>query len=165
MGTSIKKISIVFVAAVSLAAFGCTKKGANCGNAVDEGMEVQKAHLSGMDDAMKGKMKDVALSHCKDDKWSDDVLQCMSEAKADTDFKICQAKLTPEQEGSMQKSMKELMMSSSKRAPASGAGSVAAGSATAGSAATGSAAAAGSGNGSVLTEEQLQQLANEHKDD
>ncbi len=144
-----KNISILLVAAGSLAAFGCTKKGADCGKAVDKGMEVQKAHLSSMDDTMKGKMKDVALSHCKDDKWSDDVLQCMSEAKADTDFKICQAKLTPEQEGRMQKSMKELMMSSGKMAPASGAGS---------------AAAAGSGNGSGLTAAQLQQLADEHKD-
>jgi hypothetical protein len=42
--------------------------------------------MSGMDDQLKSKMKAVALSHCKDGKWSDDVVQCMSEAKADTDL-------------------------------------------------------------------------------
>ena len=121
-GTSLKNISIVFVAAVSLAASGCSKKAADCGKAVDKGAELQKAHMAGMDEALKGKMKDVALSHCKDDKWPDDVLQCMTEAKADTDFKACQSKLTPEQKDSMQKSMKDLMAG---MAPAGGSGAMA----------------------------------------
>ncbi len=134
-----KKILIVIVAAHSLAAFGCTNKRADCGKAVDNGTEVQKADLpTGIDDKKKGKMKDLAMSHCKDDKWADDVLQCMSEAKTGTDFKSCQSRLTPEQKGSMQNAMSELMAregmapagrDSSAPAGGSGAGSAAAGTA------------------------------------
>ncbi|HEX4456469.1 MAG TPA: hypothetical protein VIA18_00785 [Polyangia bacterium] len=131
-----KRISLALVVGLSVAVSGCAKKGvgADCGKAVANGVEVQKAHLAAMDEATKDKMKDVALSRCQDDKWSEDVLQCMSEAKADTDFKTCQGKLTPEQHRSMQQAMKNLAAAgSSGKAPANRAGSVGATAGSAGS--------------------------------
>ncbi|HEY0253020.1 MAG TPA: hypothetical protein VGC41_15900 [Kofleriaceae bacterium] len=133
-----QKISNVLAAALSLASFSCAKKSAEtqtsdkshpvpeCGRAIDNGAELQKAHMAGVDDKMKGKMKDVALSHCKDDKWSDDVLQCMTEAKSDTDFKACQGRLTADQKDSMQKSLRDLKTAAGAMAPAGGDGSAAA---------------------------------------
>ena len=125
-----KKISIVFVAALSLAAFGCAKSASGSGEAAYKDRPVltvarqsttvwwsRRPPAAGMDDKMNGKMKDVAMSHCKDDKWSDDVVQCMSEAKTDTDFQTCQGRLTPEQKDGVQKAMKDLKTAGGGMAP------------------------------------------------
>ena len=70
---------------LSLAAFGCKKKG-DCDSAINNMMEVSKADMAkGMDDKMMDKMKGIAMSHCKDDKWPDDALKCMKEAKSNAD--------------------------------------------------------------------------------
>jgi hypothetical protein len=141
-----KKMSIVFVAALSLAAIGCKKKGGDCAKAIANSMELSKADLGSADDKTKAKMKDLGVSHCKDDKWSDEVVQCMTDAKAEAEAKNCYGKLTPEQQDKMNRSMME--------APPH-AGSDMAGSAAAGSAppsadgSAGSAAPAGSGSGSA----------------
>jgi hypothetical protein len=65
---------------------------------------------------MMQKMKDVGLQHCRDDKWSDDVVKCMVEAKAETDAQACYGKLSAEQQDKMNKAAMALMK------PAGGAG-------------------------------------------
>jgi hypothetical protein len=151
-----KNLSIMFVVSLSLAAFGCKKKGgADCVKAIANSMEVSKADMAkmpGVDDKMMEKMKDLGTQHCKDDKWSDDTIKCMSDAKSQTDAQACYSKMTPDQKDKMTKAMMDLMMP-----PGGGAG--AAGGATGGSAgaATGSdtgaagSAAAGSAAGATDT--------------
>ena len=74
------KLSLVFVAGLAFATFGCKKKGggADCDKAINHSMELSKADMAkmpGMDDKTMEKMKDIGLQHCKDDKWPDDVAQ------------------------------------------------------------------------------------------
>ncbi len=146
-----KKISIVFVAALALAAFGCKKKsadsgsgsatgsgsgavaaggggGGDCSAAIANSMEVAKANITkmpGVDDKMLAQMRDLGLQHCTDDKWSDDVVKCMTGAKTQADAQACYGKLTPEQQDAMNKGMIHLMT------PPGGAGSAGSGSAPA----------------------------------
>jgi hypothetical protein len=94
---------------------------------------------------MLAKMKDLGVQHCKDDKWSDETVKCMSDAKTQGDAQGCYTKMAPEQQEKMTKAMMELMMPSGGAGAGAGAG---AGSAAAGSAAAdGSAAAGGSAAG------------------
>jgi hypothetical protein len=132
-----KTISIVFVAALSLAALGC-KKGADCGKAMDNSMELGKADMAKMPGAegMMGKLKDLGVQRCTDDKWSAEVVQCMIDAKTKDDGKTCYSKLTPEQQGKMNKAAMEIMM------PTHGAGHMAG--AAGGGEAPGSAGGSGS---------------------
>ncbi len=149
-----KKISIVVIAALSLAAFGCKKKsagsgsgsgavggGGDCSAAIANSMEVSKAEMTkmpGVDDNALAKMRDLAVKHCTDDKWSDDVIKCMVGAKTQAEAQGCYGKLTPEQQDTMNKAMIHMMAP-----PTGGAGSAgtaaeagsAAGSGSAGSAA------------------------------
>ncbi len=137
------KISFVFVAALSVAAFGCKKKGADCAKAINNSMELSKADMSkmpGMDDKMMEKMKDLGMQHCKDDKWSDDVLKCMSDAKTETDAQACYGKLPHDQQEKMNQDMMNMMKSG-----AGAAGGAAPGGA--GGAAGGSGGAAGGAPG------------------
>jgi hypothetical protein len=136
-----QKISIVFAATLALAAFGCKKKGADCGQAIANSMELSKAEMAkmpGVDDKMMAKMRDLGVEHCTADKWSDDAIKCMSDAKAMADAQGCYGKLSAEQRDKMNKAVAAAMT------PPSGAGGAAAGGAAAGGAAAGS-AAAGSG--------------------
>jgi hypothetical protein len=133
-----KQLSIVFV--LSIAAFGCKKGGADCDKAIAHSMELSKADMAkmpGVDDKMLQKMKDLGLDHCKADKWSEEVLKCMADAKTETDSQACYGKLTPEQSQKMNKAAMELMTP-----PAAPAGSAAADPAAAGSAGSAGSAAA-----------------------
>src|SRR6185312_1673114 len=123
-----------FLAALSLAAVGCKKGGADCGKAVDHSMELSKAEMQkmpGMDDATLQKLKDIGVQHCKEDKWPDDVVSCMTAAKTEADSQACYGKLTPEQQKKMNHALMETM---SAKAAAPTTGSAAMGSAEAGSA-------------------------------
>jgi len=114
------KISIVFVAALSLAAFGCKKKGGDCDKAINNMMEVSKAEMSkmpGMDDKMMDKMKGIAMQHCKDDKWPDDVLKCLSDAKAMGDADTCTKKMPKDMQDKMSKDMMAAMTGGAGAAP------------------------------------------------
>lgn len=132
-----KNLSIVLVMAVSLAAFGCKQKGGDCAAAIDHSMELAKADMAKMPgaDKMMGKMHDLGLQHCKDDKWSDEAIKCMVDAKAEADAQTCYGKLTPEQREKMNKAAMELMTPPAPPPTPAGSdmGSAAAGSAMAGS--------------------------------
>ena len=140
-----KKISIMFLASLSLAAVGCKKKPAGgCDSAIAHSMDLSKEHMSkmpGMDDKMMAKLHDVTVKNCTDDKWSDDVTACMTNAKAEADAKACYAKLTADQQTKMQKSMMDLMSPAAAAAPAAAAPAAAAPAAAAPAAAAPAAAA------------------------
>jgi len=104
-----KKISIAFVATLSLVAFtGCKKKGADCGAAMDHAAEVAKTDPNmKMDAATMDKMKAVSVAHCKDDKWEADVVKCFSDAKDPAGLDACTKKLKPEQTEKFTKAMME----------------------------------------------------------
>ena len=141
-----KNITLVFVAALSLAAIGCKKKGsgttADCARALNHSMELSKAEMAkmGTDDAMMKKLVDLGIQRCKEDKWPDAALKCMVDAKTMGDAQGCYGKLSQEQQDKMNKAAMEMA------APPAGSGSAAAAGSAEGSAAG---SAAGSDTGSA----------------
>jgi hypothetical protein len=129
-----KNVSFLFVVALSLAAFGCKKKGGDCDSAINHSMELSKADMqkmAGGDDKMLATMRDIGLQRCKEDKWPDAVLTCMNDAKTEKDAQACYGKLTPDQREKMNKAAMDAMKPAA--APAgSDTGSAAAGSAAPG---------------------------------
>jgi hypothetical protein len=122
------KPSIVFVAVLSLAAFGCKKNGADCSKAITNSMELSKADLAkmpGANEKMMAKLTDLGMQHCKDDKWSEDVVKCMSDAKTETEAQSCYGKMTPEQSAKMNKAAIEIMTPPGGSAAAGGSGAAA----------------------------------------
>jgi len=134
-----KKTSIVFVASLSLAAFGCKQKGGDCTKAIANSMEVSKASMAGVDKTLVAKMRDLAVKNCQDDKWSGEAITCMTDAKSEAEAQGCYSKLTADQRAKMNKGAMELA------SPAAGSGTAATGSA----AAAGGADTAGSASGSA----------------
>jgi hypothetical protein len=126
-----KKISIAFVALLSLTAFsGCKKKGggdcdSTVNSAVDRMMDQQmkegmkeggdkmtpemKKMAEDMANQMKPKMKAAMSKSCKDDKWSGDALKCMDDAKTMDEMEKCEAKLSADQKKNMDKAMNDAM--------------------------------------------------------
>jgi hypothetical protein len=155
------KLSFILVGVLAVGGAGCKKKagGADCDQAINHSMELSKAEMSkmpGVDEAMMGKMKDVGIQHCKDDKWSAEATKCMIDAKTMGDAQACYGKLTQDQRDKMNKAAMELAP-----APTEGAGSgapaqgsqgsaeLASGAEPAGSAAAGSAEGSAAGSGSA----------------
>jgi hypothetical protein len=134
-------IALGFVIAASVAGFGCKKSGGDCAKAIAHSMELSKADMAkmGVDDKMMAQMASLGVQHCKDDKWPDEAITCMLDAKAIADAQACYGKLSQDQRDKMNKAAMELK-------PTTPAGS-AAGSAVEG-AGSGSAAMTGSAEGS-----------------
>ena len=126
-GVCMKTISLVFVTALSLAAAGCKKTGADCDKAIAKSMELSKvemAKMPGNDAKTMQKMKNIGLQHCKDDKWPESALSCMTEAKTETDSQACYGKLSQDQQDKMNKAAMDAVM------PAGGATTAGSGDAT-----------------------------------
>jgi hypothetical protein len=142
-----KKISFVFVAALSFAAFGCKKQGPDCAKAINNSMGLAQADMKkmpGVDDKAIEKMKDLGIQHCQDDKWPDDAVKCMTEAKTEGDAQACYGKLSHEQQEKMNKAAMDM---AKPAGGAGGAGGSDTGSANAGSAPAGAGSApAGAGS-------------------
>jgi len=142
-----KNLSLVFVAALAFTAFGCKKKGGDCETAISHSMELSKADMAkmpGMDEKVLAKLKSMGVQHCKDDKWSDEVIKCMTDAKSEMDSQACYGKLPHEQQEKMNKAMMEEMLKLAPPTPPAVETGSAAGSAAGsdmGSAAAGSAGA------------------------
>ncbi|MFT3700007.1 MAG: hypothetical protein QM831_43080 [Kofleriaceae bacterium] len=164
--------NILFVAALSLSVFGCKKGGGagDCDAAITHSMDLAKADMKkqGTDDKLMAKLADIGKQHCKDDKWSNDVIKCIMDAKTEGDGQACYGKLTKDQQDKMNKAAMDAVSASmgsanmgggdmaGSAAPAAGSAAPAAGSAApagdmAGSAApaAGSAAPAGDMAGSA----------------
>ena len=80
----------MLVTALSFAAGGC-KKHRDCAGAIDTSMGFSKADMQktpGMDDKMMQTLKTLGVQRCEDDKWSDDAINCMFDAKAETDRRV-----------------------------------------------------------------------------
>jgi predicted methyltransferase len=93
-----KHISLVLVAALALAAVGCKKKGGDCASAVEHSVELWKADMPKPPEAATlGQTKELALRYCEDDKWSDEFLQCVSDAKTIADWRKCSDTLSKDQ--------------------------------------------------------------------
>jgi uncharacterized lipoprotein NlpE involved in copper resistance len=138
------KTSIVFAAALSLAAFGCKKKGGDCTKAIANGMEISsKGSMAGMDKTMMAKLRDLGIKNCQDDKWSDEAISCMTSAKSETEAQGCYSKLTADQQTKMNKSAMELA------SPAAGSGTAAAAAGSADSAGSAGSAAGSDTAGSA----------------
>ena len=126
-----KHISLVFV---TVLAFGCKKGGGDCAKAIDHSMELSKDMMSkmpGMDDKAMAKMHDLGIQHCKDDKWPDEAIKCMTDAKAMSDAQACYSKLSADQQQKMMQAMAEAMPkpAAAPAAPAAGSAGSATGSA------------------------------------
>ena len=118
-----KKISIVFVSLLSIAAFtGCKKKGGDCAATINgmmdrmmqDGMKGPNAdkmtpEMKKMGEEMMKKVSEPMIKACTDDKWSAEALKCMDEAKTDDDGKKCEAMLTPDQTAHVEKATKDAM--------------------------------------------------------
>ena len=116
-----KNISIMFVAALSIATVGCKKKGGDCEKAIANGLELSKDTMTkahGVDDKMLAKMRDLGVKTCQEDKWSDEATKCMVEAKSQTEAQGCYGKLTPEQQAKMNKAAMALATPAANAAPA-----------------------------------------------
>jgi len=133
-----KNLLLCFVMALSLAAFGCKKKGgADCTAAINHSMELSKADMEKMPggEQMMGKMRDLGVEHCNADKWSEEAVKCMTDAKSEKDAQGCYGKLTADQRDSMTKAAMALMAPAAAASPPPAAPTAPAGSDTAGSAA------------------------------
>jgi len=135
-----KKLALVLLAALPFAV-GCKKGGADCDAAINHSMELSKDMMKSMgnDDATMAKMKEAGIQHCKDDKWSDDAVKCMIDAKAMTDAQACYGKLTKEQRDNMKNATKDMRPAAPATPPAATPPAGSAGSAPEGSAGSGSA--------------------------
>ncbi|MGE5181242.1 MAG: hypothetical protein ACM31C_04235 [Acidobacteriota bacterium] len=105
------KLSCVFLAALSLAAFGCKKKGGDCAAAIDHSMALSKPMLEKMPGNTPEtiqKMKDLGVQHCKDDHWSTEAITCMTEAKTMADAQVCYGKLSQAQRDTMNKAAMDM---------------------------------------------------------
>jgi hypothetical protein len=143
-----KTISLGFLAVLALAATGCKKHGADCESAIARGMELSKADMQkhpGVDEKAMQKLRDIGIQHCKDDKWPEDAIKCMVDAKTETESQGCYAKLSADQQAKMN-------AAAWGAASPAGAGSAAAGDwGSAGGAAAGSAMAGSAMMGSAMT--------------
>jgi hypothetical protein len=173
-----KNFLFVSVALLALAGVGCKKKGGggggDCAGAIDHSMELSKdsmKKMQGMDEKVLGKLKDIAVQHCNDDKWPDEAIKCMGDAKTEAESQGCYKKLSQDQQDKMTKAMTEVVMASMGHGGAAGGGAAGSGAAgggapadpaapsrvdtgaasgaPAGSAASGSAPAAGGDTGSA----------------
>jgi hypothetical protein len=146
---AMKKMLVVLIAAFSLAAVGCKKKGAGggavCAQAINHSMELSKAEMQkmGTDDATMKKLVDLGIQRCTEDKWPDAAVKCMVDAKTMSDAQACYGKLSQEQQDKMNKAAMELATPAA--GSGSGEGSASAGSGE-GSAAAGSAAGSDTGS-------------------
>lgn len=147
--------NLLFVAAISLSVFGCKKGGgsADCDAAINHSMDLAKDDMKkmGTDDKMVAKLVDIGKQRCKEDKWGNDALKCMVDAKDEKAAQGCYDKLTKDQQEKMNKAAMEAAMANAPKgdmagsaapagdmagsaAPAAGSAAPAAGSAMAGSA-------------------------------
>ena len=88
-----------------LAAAGCSKKGPDCGAAIDRGIDgyiaaVKKIAVNSprLDIAkLADKLKAAMTQRCNDDRWQPEVVTCIGNAASSDALKACEDKLTRDQ--------------------------------------------------------------------
>ena len=130
---------------------GCGKKGSeakgDCGVSVENAVKVSTEVLksSGFSDATIVKIREASLVRCKEDKWSNDVLKCLTAAKKSDDIKNCNNMMTKEQRDNMDKALAAMAADAGSGSATPEQGSGGSGSATPEAPGSGSAPAAASG--------------------
>ena len=126
------KTSIAFVAVLALV--GCKKDGGSsaaagggggggdCAVSIGKGVDKMAAARSGGKDLtpeikakmdeFTGKMKDVIVKRCTDDKWPAEVIACFETVSSRPDMMKCQGMLPQDQQDRVRAEVRDLMMSS-----------------------------------------------------
>jgi hypothetical protein len=124
------KTSIALVAALALAGVGCSKKdggssaaagGGDCTGSISRGVDKMAAARSGGKDLtpeikakmdeFTGKMKDVIIKRCNDDKWPAEVIACFETVSSRPEMMKCQSMLPQDQQDRVRNEVRDLMMS------------------------------------------------------
>lgn len=102
-----RKILLVAVLALS----GCGKKGseakADCTASVTNAVSLSSDELkkSGATPDTVTKIRESSITRCKEDKWSNEILKCLADAKKADDVSKCQAMMSKEQSDNMAKAI------------------------------------------------------------
>ena len=97
--------------AAALALSGCGKKGseakgdcaASVANAIS--LSAEEFKKQGLDDATVAKIRESSVTRCKEDKWSNEILKCLADAKKADDVAKCQQMMSKEQSDNMAKAI------------------------------------------------------------
>jgi hypothetical protein len=135
-----RKILLVAVVALS----GCGKKASepkgNCATSVANAMTLSAEEFkkTGVTEPTQVKIREASVLRCNEDKWSNEVLKCLADAKKADDVSKCQQMMSKEQSDNMSKAITAAMATQ----PDQGSGSAppAEDTGSAGSAGSGSAA-------------------------
>lgn len=94
-----------------LALSGCGKKGdeakGDCTTAVTNAVALSSEEFkkNGVTDATQTKIRESSITRCKEDKWTNEVLKCLADAKKADDVAKCQNMMSKEQSDNMAKAI------------------------------------------------------------
>jgi len=110
------------VLAALLAAVGCSKKGPDCGESINKGMDKMAAALKANPaaaanpqrmEAMMGvvdKLRTTLTQRCTEDKWAAEALPCFAEVSGQREVRACEDKLTQDQRGKLTQQLQQIML-------------------------------------------------------
>ncbi len=110
-----------------LALSGCGKKGSepkgDCATSVTNAVNLSAEEFkkSGVTDATVTKIRESSVARCKEDKWTNESLKCLADAKKADDVAKCQQMMSKEQSDNMAKAIAGAM--TTQPDPGSGSGS------------------------------------------
>lgn len=102
-----RKILLVAVLALS----GCGKQGsevkADCAASVANAVNLSSEEFTknGITATTQAKIREASVVRCKEDKWSNEVIKCLADAKKADDVSKCQAMMSKEQSDNMAKAI------------------------------------------------------------
>ena len=113
----------------ALALSGCGKKGseakgdcaASVSNAVS--LSAEEFKKNGVTDDTVAKIRESSITRCKEDKWTNEILKCLADAKKADDVSKCQQMMSKEQSDNMAKAIAGAMGSQPDPDDGSGSGS------------------------------------------
>ena len=97
--------------AAALALSGCGKKGSeakgDCATSVANAVSLSAEEFKkqGVTDATVAKIRDASVTRCKEDKWTNEILKCLADAKKADDVAKCQQMMSNEQSDNMAKAI------------------------------------------------------------
>lgn len=100
---------LVFVALLGIA--GCKRGGPDCARAAANAMKVSEqglAQIPGMNSRL-GPMQAALANRCDVDRWSSEVIDCISTATTTPALQACQDRLTPDQQTLLRRTMMEMI--------------------------------------------------------
>jgi hypothetical protein len=122
-----RKTLLLVVAALALS--GCGKKGSeakgDCATSVANAVSLSAEEFKkqGVTDATVAKIRDSSITRCKEDKWTNEILKCLADAKKADDVAKCQQMMSKEQSDNMAKAIAGAMGTQPEPPPDTGSGS------------------------------------------